>query len=217
MSRKFLIIEDHILFAQAFRFLMNEISGFEFVGHISDSREALEAILYQKPDYVFMDINMPFVKGTDLIRQIHEHRLSSKIIVVSMVSDPNIIAMLLNLGIHGFVPKNTDFEELNKAIHSAEKEEVYLPEQIRNDLHSHQLRIQKEKKDPENYDPGKILSEREMEILRLICRGYSNPEIADILFLSPLTVKTHRNNILKKLGLNNTASLIHFASQIGWI
>lgn len=196
---------------------MNEIDDFEFAGHISDSREALNAIAEIQPDYVFMDINMPHVKGTELIRQIHEQKLSCNIIVVSMVSDPNIIAMLLNLGIHGFVPKNTDFEELNNAIKAVEKEEVYLPDQIRNDLLSHQLRIHKEKKDPENYDPGKLLSEREMEILRLICRGYSNPEIADILFLSPLTVKTHRNNILKKLGLNNTASLIHFATQIGWI
>lgn len=215
MARSYICLDDHLLFTQAFQYLMSEMGVLTHAGSFTRSEDALHCIQSQKVDFLFTDLHMPGTSGIEAIQKIRQFDRNIKIIVVSMINDPLVIYKALESGSNGFIPKHTDFNELKEAIDIVTQNQVYLPENLKREIalinHHSQL---KEKVDN---GPNAVLSEREIEIVRYVSRGLTNLEIAEILFLSPLTVKTHRSNILKKLNLNNTAALIHYANQSGLI
>lgn len=217
MATTYAIVEDHILFAQAFKFMMNEVPDFEHLGTINDGSLAFAFLKEHQPDFIFLDINMPQLSGIDIIQQVRNANLQTKIIVVSMLTDALVIAKAIDAGANGYIPKNTDFDELLEAISEVKANRVFLPKDLKHVVEQIDLKHNGNWENRNMDEKVNLLSHREIEIVGLIAKGYTNPEIADQLFLSPLTVKTHRTNILRKLGLKNSASLISFATQVGWV
>lgn len=213
---KTLIIEDHALFAEAFKYLLIETNYFDLIEIETDSNKALETVKSIKPDILFIDLNMPHKNGFDVIFELKKENIKLKIIVVSMVNDTSIIAKAFCQGVNAFIPKNTSFNELNNAIKVVLDHQRYLPLEFEKEVFTLEEKINAEKDFNFNSE-NETLSEREVEIIKLIAQGYTNVEISEKLFLSPLTIKTHRNNILKKLNINNTAALVKYAINLGII
>lgn len=214
MARSYVCVDDHLLFAQAFSYLMNELPDFVHSGTYSTCESALEIVLNKPPDFIFTDIQFPGMSGIELIQIFRESHADTKIIAVSMISEPSLILKVFDAGANGYIVKNTDFDELNLAIQTVSANINFISPSLK--LAIDEFNANSTFSENET-DLVHRLSSREVEIVRLISKGYNNQQIGDILFLSPLTVKTHRANILKKLDLNNAASLIHWATKTGII
>lgn len=209
INRRFLIIEDHLLFAEALSGLLVAIGGYESAGILTSGADAEEVITDIKPDVILLDLNIPGIHGINLIHQLRKSGSDIPILVISMLVDKMIVAKCLDAGANGFLPKNTSLEELKTALNCVFNESVYVPPGF-------ELNGLSEGKADSTQGLSE-LSARELEILTYIAKGLNNQQISEQLFISPLTVKTHRNNLLRKLGLNNTAALVRFASQAGLI
>lgn len=170
----------------------------------------------KKPGLILLDLHMPEKSGFDILEEYQKRSgRMPRIIVVSMLTDPNIIQKALDMGAMGFIPKNTDYDELKAAIAAVLAGNTYINPQLAKELASVTTASQDENS---NFQYAyNALSKREKEILKHIALGLTNKQIAEKLFLSPLTVKTHRHNILQKLNLNNTASVVRFITSLGII
>ncbi len=205
-----LIADDHQLIIDG---LANILSVEKIIGEIhtaNNGKEALEKIEENDIDCVIMDINMPVLNGLETTRLIKKNKSFIKIIVVSMNCDASIVNKMLKAGADAFINKDTGKSELLIAIDKVMKDEKYISPEIANNLFIHladRKIIGSEIK--------KSLTPREIEIIKYIADGLTNHAIADKLFLSVSTVDTHRKNILSKLNLNNTASLVKYAAEHG--
>jgi DNA-binding NarL/FixJ family response regulator len=202
-----LIADDHQLIIDGLvKILENEKSTGTIITAVN-GREAIEKALLHDIDCVIMDINMPVVNGLEATRQIKQQKPLVKIIVVSMMCDASTVGKMLKAGADAFINKETGKAELLKAISKVMEGEKYISPQISSNLFTHLS-------DRHIVDGGeKTLTAREIEITRYIADGLTNREIADKLFLSTVTVDTHRKNILAKLHLKNTASLVKYAAE----
>jgi two-component system invasion response regulator UvrY len=198
------IVEDHQMVREMWVHLFIEKKDIEVVGETGNADEAIEQIKSKRPSIVLLDINLPGSSGMELVPLIRKFAPGSKIIAVSMHNQPAYTKKMLQLGAHGYVTKNSSHEEIFLAIETVMKGKTYVCMEIRNILSDQAL--QDEPSGPDI----KELSLREIEIIRLIKDGLSSKEIAARLNISIRTAEVHRHNILKKLGLKNTASLISF-------
>lgn len=215
MGLSYLVVDDHNLFAQALRYMLQEIENLECAGIANNGEQAEVFLDDNEIDYVFMDLNMPGISGIELIQKIRKRNNRLKIIVVSMLTDGLVIMKAMDAGANGYVPKNTTFTELKECIDQVSKGRIFIPDVIKQEI---KLLEQKHNSGWQIRNTDKkinILSERETEVLKLIAVGFTNKEIAEKLFLSPLTIKTHRTNILRKLGLKNSVSLANYAISLG--
>lgn len=213
MSRTFLIVEDHLLFAEALSGLIEGMGAYRCAAIVTNGHELMGQLQVQQPDIILLDLNLNDVNGITLVTQIRKAGINIPVLVVSMLVDPMVVLKALESGANGFVPKNTSMEELKSALNALLAGERYISADLKQQL--------------EGLDAGdsgkdvmtalQALSAREIEILALIARGCNNKEISEALFISPLTVKTHRANIIRKLDLKNTAAIVHFASKAGII
>ncbi len=212
----YLIIEDHTLFGIALDQLLSGIPNLVSLGVLQSHVNIGGDIDGKKPGLIFLDLHMPEKSGFDILEDFQKRggRLP-KVIVVSMLTDPNIIKKALDMGAMGFIPKNTDYNELKTAIEAVLNGEKYINPHLANEL----AHVSAGNGDENtNFQHAyNALSKREKEILKHIALGLTNKQIAEKLFLSPLTVKTHRHNILQKLNLNNTASVVRFITSLGII
>jgi two-component system, NarL family, invasion response regulator UvrY len=198
------IVEDHQMVREMWVHLFAGKNDIEVVGETGNPDEAIEQIKNKRPSIVLLDINLPGSSGMDLVPLIRKFAPGSKIIAVSMHNQPAYTKKMLQLGAHGYVTKNSSHDEIFQAIETVMKGKTYVCMEIRNILSDQAL--QDEPSGPDI----KELSLREIEIIRLIKEGLSSKEIAARLNISIRTAEVHRHNILKKLGLKNTASLISF-------
>lgn len=198
------IVEDHQMVREMWVQLFATQKDIEVVGEIGNPEEAVEMIKTKRPEIVLLDINLPGSSGMEMVPLIRKFAPGSKIIAVSMHNQPAYTKKMLQLGAMGYVTKNSSHEEIFKAIETVLKGKTYVCMEIRNILSDQAL--QDEPAGPD----VKELSIREIEIIRLIKEGLSSKEIAARLNISIRTAEVHRHNILKKLGLKNTASLISF-------
>lgn len=203
-----LIADDHQLIIDG---LANILSTEEIIGEIhtaNNGKEALEKIVQNDIDCVIMDINMPVLNGLETTRLIKKEKSFIKVIVVSMNCDASIVNKMLKAGADAFINKDTGKSELLIAIEKVMNDEKYISPEIANNLFIHLA----DRKTIGN-DTEKHLTPREIEIIKYIADGLTNQDIAIKLFLSVSTVDTHRKNILSKLNLNNTASLVKYAAE----
>ncbi len=203
-----LIADDHQLIIDG---LSQILQGEKLVGKIhtaKNGKEAVDITLAENIDCVIMDINMPELNGLDATKLIKKEKPLIKIIVVSMLCEPSIVSKMLKAGADAFVNKDTGKAELLKAIDKVMHNETYISPEIANSLFRHLNDNNVKTADSENH-----LTKRELEIIRLIADGLTNNEIAARLFLSNVTVNTHRKNMLAKLQLKNTASLVKYAAE----
>ncbi len=199
------VADDHTLFREGLVRLLDMQPTIEVAIQAANGAELLEKMAQQSVDVVLMDIDMPVMGGVEATRRISEVDARTKVIALSMHGDREFYFEMVAAGAKGFLLKSSELHEVVTAIESVCEGGSYFSQELLQMLVS-QLR-------PANAlgQEGEPLSKREAEVLIEICRGYSNQEIADKLFISKRTVDKHRANILEKTGCRNTANLVYFA------
>jgi two-component system invasion response regulator UvrY len=202
-----MIVDDHTLIRETWSFLLGKNENFDVVAECGDGERAIELARDKRPDVVLLDINMAPMSGFDVLKMIRKYSPGSKIIGVSMHSQPAYAKKMLRLGAKGYVTKNSPRQEMLTAIAEVSKNQVYVCQEVKNILSDQMLNGDQGNPDINN------LSDREMQIVRALKEGLSSKEIASELNISLKTVEVHRHNILKKLKLKNTVSLINFINS----
>jgi len=207
-SIRILLVDDHRIIRQGIRALLRYEENFLIVGEAQNGKEALDLITRVHPDVVLMDIDMPELSGVETTKIINRDYPEIKVLALTMHDDSIYIKSLLGAGAMGYILKSSGSKELKQAILTINKGESYLPPSISDAVLNS---IMKQK--PNTYKTAVNLTSRELEILKLISEGLTNLQIAKELSISKRTVDTHRQNLLEKLNLNNTASLIRYAME----
>ncbi|RYY24836.1 MAG: response regulator transcription factor [Chitinophagaceae bacterium] len=202
-----LIADDHKLIRETWSYILNNDSRFEVIAECGDSEQAVEMSKLKRPQIVLMDINMLPISGFEATERIRKVSPMSKVIGVSMHSQPAYAKKMLQIGARGYVTKNSSKEEMIQAILDVHNGNRYVCDEIKNNISDQVLE--------ENNDTPNVnaLTEREIQIINLIKEGQSSKEIAVVLAISLKTVEVHRHNILKKLKLKNSASLVNFMNN----
>jgi DNA-binding NarL/FixJ family response regulator len=207
---KVLIVDDHVLIAQAWTSLLESVSGIDTIGTSDSADGAFRFCMENKPDIVLMDINLKESNGLEATERIINSIPKTQIIGLSLHDDISYVKKFLALGAKGYLTKNTNKEELVVAIRKVFEGEVYIGREIKDKYFTSLLDIhQKTSK--------KELTMKEIEIVKLIAKGLTSKEIGEAIFISPRTVETHRHNILKKLEIPNAALLSSWAKEKGYI
>jgi DNA-binding NarL/FixJ family response regulator len=201
---RILIADDHKLIRETWTYILDSDPRFLVIGQCGDADEAVELARLKHPDVILMDINMTPISGLEASLKIRKISPASKIIGVSMHSQPVYAKKMLQMGARGYVTKNSSKEEMIEAILEVSRGNKYICEEIKNIISDQLL------DDNENTPNINSLTEREMQIINLIKEGQSSKEISINLNISLKTVEVHRHNILKKLKLKNSASLVNF-------
>ncbi len=206
-----LIVDDHALIRDGIVAMLKNESDILIIGEAVDGEEAICKNDELQPDVIIMDIMMPKFNGLEAAKMIKEKHPDAKIIFLSMEVKEDFISEAIKVGSSGYIPKDSNKVVLINAIRSVYKGDKYfhskVSELIFNQFYEKSVGSDKVKK---TYSSGKI-SNREVEVLQLIASGYSNSQIAEKLFISVRTVDAHRNHIMQKLELNNTAELVKYA------
>lgn len=211
---KVYIADDHTLFRKAMVNLMRTFDRVEEVRDTENGKELLALMKTSKPDVVIVDLQMPVMDGAETCEHIIARYPEVKIIILTMHDSERFIISMMEAGVHAFLLKNTEPEELEKAIYSVAEKDFY-----HNDLVATVLRKNvKEKKTGQRFSFRQTeLTEREKEILILTCQELTIREIGQRLSLSENTVRNHRVNIMEKIGVNNTVGLVKYAYESGLI
>lgn len=200
------ITDDHEIFRNGLKLLLNNISDLEVVYEASNGKEFVDYIRNNPADLVFMDIKMPEMNGIEATKKAMEIKPGLKIIALTMFGESEYFDGMNRAGAMGFLLKKSDKEELEKAIDIVLNGETYLAPDLITDLRNSQ------KTTPNLPASTNVrLTRREKEVLHYICQGYSNHEIADILYVSKRTIDGHRNNLIQKTHSKNSISLVIFA------
>ncbi len=201
---KLILADDHTLFRSGLRTLLDAHDDFEVIGEASDGAEFLALLEQEAPDVALLDIAMPGMDGIEAAARAIERHPDLKIITLSMFGEEDYYFKMVSIGVKGFLLKNSDIREVEDAIAAVMEGGTYFSQELLFNL------VNNLKSSAETV-PESELSERELEILLLICKGLSNQEIGDQLFISKRTVDKHRANILTKTNCKNTANLVVYA------
>lgn len=199
------LVDDHNLFLNGLKSLLSQLPYYLIAGEAHNGLEFMEHYESAAPDVVLMDISMPKMDGIEASRRALEKTPDLKIITLSMYGDQEYYTKMVELGVRGFVLKDSELQEVDEAIRTVCEGGNYFSEQLLRGL------VVARKGNSLEANKDDALSDRELEVLIEICQGLSNSEIADKLFISKRTVEKHRANILLKSGCKNTASLVVFA------
>lgn len=207
------LVDDHTLFRSGLRSLLALREGFEIVADVGNGEEFLALVDKTEIDVVFMDISMPGIDGVETTRRALAVCPTLRVITLSMYGDDHYYRLMLESGASGFVLKDSDIEEVYAAVDAVMAGDSYFSEALLGSFTRNMSRLVGEATQVgESETIGEeMLSDREVEILVEVCRGLSNQEIADKLFISKRTVDKHRANILEKTGCKNTANLVVYA------
>lgn len=206
---KVILADDHQMFLDGLASLLAQLQDVEVIATANSGKEVMEKLTGLSPDLVIVDINMPVMNGLETTRKIKEKHPHIKVLGLTMENDLQLVTGMLEAGASGYILKNTGKTELELALRQVMKGEPYLSQTISNQLAQNLLRNFQQKNEVE--DPLKSLTERELEILKLIALEHSNSEIADLLFISPKTVETHRKNLMRKIEVKNSLGVYKFA------
>ena len=209
MTCNLLLVDDHSLIRAGVRALVLDIPGYAVVGEANDGSQLLEMVEKLSPDIVLLDISMKETSGLEALQRLKRVRPQSKVLILSMHTDPALIMQALESGAHGYLLKDTTATELEHALDALRNNERYLSPAIAHTVINQAL-IRNQKQQPEIADSHNLTA-RQLEILRLIVRGKSTREIANGLGLSIKTVETHRSQIMKRLQIFDVAGLVLFA------
>ena len=209
-----LIADDHALVRSGLRTVLERDGEFKVVGEAADGHEAIELAMLQKPDLVLLDVGMPRISGTDAAEQLTAKLPGTKIVVVSMHSDEAYVLRALKAGARGYILKASPEADVLAAARAVASGHAYFSPAIARMLVDDYVAEIRRRGFEDSYD---LLSLREKEVLRLLVSGKNNREIADLLFVSPATVETHRNAVLRKLHLHSLPELILYAVRKGLV
>lgn len=206
---RILIVDDHTVVREGLRALIDSEPDMELVGEAADGLEAVEQALTLKPDVILMDLVMPRKGGIEAINEIKRESPSARIIVLTSFAEDSKVFPAIKAGALGYLLKDSSASELLDAIN-----DVYRGEPSMNPAIAHKL-MRELRRDSDLPPTEEPLTEREVEVISLVARGLSNQEIADRLFISERTVRTHVSNILDKLHLANRTQAALYALREG--
>jgi two-component system, NarL family, response regulator LiaR len=204
-----LIIDDHEVVRAGLKAFIHSYPGFEVIGEGCNGREAVELEATLKPDVILLDVVMPEVNGIEAEQQILARNPSARILMITSFADDAQVLGALRGGALGYLLKDSSPQELEKAILQVSRGESYLPVRFARVL------IQEINHPKESAGQTPKLTERETEILGMIAQGMSNEQIAEILFLSTWTVRSHLGRVFKKLGVENRTQAALYAVKAG--
>jgi two-component system invasion response regulator UvrY len=196
------IVDDHKLVREAWSYALNSDKHFTVVAECGTAEEGVEMVRQLCPDIVIMDINLPGMNGIDATAEIRKFSPGSKILGVSLHSQPAYAKKMMQYGALGYLTKNSSREEMFTAIREVYNGRKFICDEIKSIITEQAMNGNKVQKDLNS------LSHREIEVINKVKEGFSSKEIAEALCISIKTVEVHRYNILKKLNLKNTVSLI---------
>jgi two-component system response regulator NreC len=208
MAIEIVLTEDHEMFLEGLTLLLNKQPEFQ----VKSTHTRAETLLASLPDasdpILLLDVHLPDMEAEDLLKEIRKKQPTIKIIYLTMMRGTRNVHRLIRHNIQGYILKNAPIQELSEAIQTVHQGGTWFSKDIDVSDNQHDFRqtitIEENRLD-------EILTKREIEIMKLVCREYSNSEIAEKLFLSVGTVETHRKNIISKLGVNNTVGLVKLA------
>ncbi|MEM7297859.1 MAG: response regulator transcription factor [Bacteroidota bacterium] len=201
---KILLADDHQIVIDGLKLILSSRENFEVMGDVGNGQEVLDYLGQHKVDIVVLDINMPVMDGITCAKRIKSNFKEVKVIILTMYAQKSFVEEIIQIGIDGCLLKNNTGTELADAIDRVHSGRSYYDQ------------IQSFSSDNEEVKKYK-LSEREIEIIQTLADGLSSSQIAEKLFISEHTVKTHRKNILRKLNLHNSSELIQYALNNGII
>jgi len=205
-----LLVDDHTLFRQGVRRLLESESDFEIVGESPDAGDAVDKARDLRPDVVLMDIGMPGLSSFEATRHIKKNRPETKVLYLTMYEDEDYLLQCLEVGAAGYVLKDTPAPQLVSAVRDVYRGGKYLSSQVLGKLvEDFRSRVRDTRMQPRM----STLTPREREILKLLAEGNSVKEIAVLLGLSVKTVEAHKFNLMRKLDIHNKAQLVTYAIQ----
>ena len=201
-----IIVDDHLIFRNGIKSMLSFENIATVIGEASNGIEFIELLSHLKPDLVFMDIDMPYMNGLDATQNALNIFPDLKIIALTMFSDEEYYYKMIDRGVKGFLLKTSGINEIENAIRNVMMGGTHFSNEILVKIISNYGR-----KNSVISVKQTIISDREKEILQLLCKGFSTEQISQELFISPETVKKHKSNLFGKTDTKNTASLILYA------
>jgi DNA-binding NarL/FixJ family response regulator len=201
------IVEDHTLFREGLKSLLGNNDDIKIVAEFSNGKAFIDSLFKIEVDLVLIDIEMPVMNGIEACYEAKLKMPDLKFIALSMYSDQKYYYEMIKAGVSGFVLKEATTEELEKAISDVMNNESFFSPKLLQQVILHIPEIESKQKLLQKLD----ITERELDVLKMLCKGLTNNEISDQLFLSPKTVETHKTRLLKKTNTKNSTSLIVFA------
>lgn len=198
------IVDDHPMVVAGLKALLSGLDHIEVTGSASNAFETIAFLKQDRVDIILLDINLPDINGIDLCKKIRKEFPDIKVLGISTFSDRSYISRMIENGASGYLIKSASAEDISEAIRTVMQGKLYMSLEMEHVLQP-----------PAVIPTGLLpaLTKREKEVLRLIAEGFTNNQIAEKLFISPLTVDSHRKNLMTKLNVNNTASLIRLAVE----
>lgn len=211
-KKRIVIADDHALFRNGLKMLIGQNEKYEVVAEASNGKELIGVLEQTEADLILLDISMPEMDGIEAAGIITERFPQIPILTLSMFGEEDYYFKMVTAGAKGFLLKNSDISEVYSALDTVLEGGSYFSQELLVNLVNN---LQQTNEKEGNEDA--LLSEREKEILFLICKGFSNCEIGDKLFISKRTVDKHRANILAKTSCKNTANLVVYAIKNGLV
>jgi two-component system response regulator NreC len=203
-----IIADDHEIFRDGLALMLSKQEGISLLGEAENGRELVEMVGKLKPDIVITDIKMPLLDGIQATRALLQRDPDCKIIALSMFDEDNLIVEMLEAGAKGYLLKNADKKEILEAIVTVFNDNIFYCRHTSNKLAS---MIVKSRFDPHKKKPAELFTDREREIIKLICLQLTAQQIGNQLFLSKRTVEGYRIKIMEKMEAKNTAGVVIFA------
>lgn len=200
-----IIIDDHPIVLQGFSHILQSEDHIELLDSFTSAREGIAYLEKHPVDVVLLDINMPDMNGIEACEKISKSHPQSRVIAISNNNENSIIQRMLQSGASGYILKNASADELIQCIRDAVEGRTALSEDVKGILQSAKVTSLPK------------ITRRETEILQLLAQGLTSPEIAGKMFVSPLTIETHRRNLIQKFEVSNSAALIHKAMELKYI
>ena len=203
-----LLVDDHNLIREGLKLILKKNKNFKIIGEASNGVEAIRYIDKNAENIhvVMLDITMPELDGFEVAKIVRQNHPEIKILALTMHSEESYITKMINVGVHGYVLKDSNLEDLSTAIHTILEDKPYYSSDVSAIMINSLMNKDKKKQNNEIDN----LTDREVQIIDLITEGFKSSEIADKLKLSTRTIEVHRRNLMKKLDVKNTAELVSF-------
>ena len=208
------LAEDHAIVRSGIRVLLEKAGDIVILGEAEDGQQAITMVEALNPDVVILDIMMPRLNGTQAAERLRLLKSKTRVLLLSMYSDPALVFQALKHGVKGYVLKSSVSEELLWALRGVARGEICLSQQIADIAQENEIAVNTEGGISEMIS---LLSPREKEVLKLIADEHSSAEIAEMLVISERTVERHRANLMDKLQVHNLASLVRVAIKYGLV
>ncbi|PLX86546.1 MAG: DNA-binding response regulator [Desulfuromonas sp.] len=218
MTRKHtvLIVDDHPLFREGLKSLIDRSSGYEVIGEAGSGEEALRMARSLRPDLVTMDVSLPQMSGIDCVRHLVQLFPQSRVLVVSMHAKFDYIAEAFRAGAKGYLVKDSASGRLIEALDALSRGDSFLDGNVSHEVVA-KILAGAESETAIHDEKYGLLTPREQQVMRLVVEGVTSREIAEKLSLSPKTVENHRANLMKKLDVHNRMELVRYAARLGLI